>query len=102
MEREKLGLKFPLKMVIAVHYGRKADGHLEGESTSCLEGHLNFGCVAWESDLKQVRQQQEDTLITNNLPPSWQIWTASPGFQALHHPPSPDLISHILVFYYQI
>ena len=57
-------------MVIAVHYGWKADGHLEGESTSCLEGHLNFGCVPWESDLEQVRQQQEDTLITNNLSPS--------------------------------
>lgn len=56
---------------------------------SCLEGSLNLGCVPWESDLEQVRQQQEDTLIANNLSPSWQIWIASPGFQALHHPPSP-------------
>lgn len=48
---KKIGLKFPFKMAIAVHYGRKADGDLEGESVSCLKGPLNSVCEPWESDL---------------------------------------------------
>ena len=55
---------------------------------------LILGVSLGNLTLEQVRQQQEDTQIANNLSPSWQIWIASPGFQALHHPPSPDLISH--------
>lgn len=61
-------LKSPFKMAIAVHYGRKAVGELDGENMSYWEGPLSFMCSCWESDSgRRYSDRRKRELITNNF-----------------------------------